>query len=271
MTTMACDTTATLQLPHFSGVGFFADNPQFCQGQALPMEGITVDMPDYSMQTDDLLVGAMMAGFVLLSLLYRYLRPFLMEQFRAHFFFTPAISSELEKVETGMEMNARLLMTVMLSLLGGMAFYGMVQACGSRFHPMLPFWFPPVVYSGCVLACLVCRILMVRVVNAVFFDKKNRKEMMRENSFYLSMEAIFFFLATALAVYGGLPFAAQVKILIFPLLFVKILLFFSTYRILFGKFCRCLHFFVYFCALELVPITILWMFLNKITSSLTVN
>ena len=271
MTATACDSPTGWWQPHLGEMGFLGGNPICQQGQALPIPGVAVDMPDYSMQTDNLLVGVMVGCFILLSLLYRYLRPFLVEQFRSHFFLTPSAGPALEKVETGMEKNARMLMTVMLSIAGGAVYYGVVQELGARFHPMLPCWLPLLAFAGSVLACLVGRTLLKMMVNTTFFDMKNREEIMREVSFNISMETILFFAVSIVAMYGEMPLKLQVIVLVFPIVFVKIHLFFSTYRILFRKLYRCLHFFVYFCATELVPIAILWMFLNKITSNLTVN
>lgn len=265
------DTTA-LPLPRLDDFGFFADSPLMHAPLPLHDMGMHMEPEAYSMATDNLLICVMLGSFVALAILYRFLRPLIYERTCALFFFTPSASADFgpDKAETGMEFHARTLTTILASLLIGCIYTSLVRESGRTYLPYLPFWLPYASHSVCVIAYFTLKYLLHGLASLVFFKKKDREKWVRENSFLTAAETMLFFCASVVIIYGNLTLLEGLFVLLFPFIFVKFVLFIKTYEILFGKMYRSLHFFVYFCALELIPALILWMFLNKITGNLTI-
>lgn len=267
------DTASLLpELPQLDDFGFFAGNPLMHPAVAVHDIGLHEEPTPYSMATDNLLACVLLGCFVTLAVLYKFLRPFLRERTRALFFFSPSgDSAAADKVETGMEFYARTLTVMLASIMIGCAYNGLMQETGRCYLPHVPFWLPPLCHSACVLAYLILKHQLHRLVCMVFFEKKASDEWRRERSFLTSVETMLFFCACVVAAYGNLTLFGSILVLVSPLIIVKITLFVKAYGILFGKIYRALHFFVYFCTLELVPVLILWMVLNKITGNLTIT
>ncbi|MBO4905500.1 MAG: DUF4271 domain-containing protein [Bacteroidaceae bacterium] len=120
------------------------------------------------------------------------------------------------------------------------------------------------------IAFLVLRLVQYAFVNTVFFNRKMR-ERWRENYMLLMlMESVMLLPITLVYVYAGInPEIAYICIAII-LLFVKILLLFKTFSVFFVKIAGTLHLIVYFCALEIVPALIWWVFLGWIIQLVTV-
>ncbi|MCF0236805.1 MAG: DUF4271 domain-containing protein, partial [Bacteroidaceae bacterium] len=71
-----------------------------------------------------------------------------------------------------------------------------------------------------------------------------------------------------LVVYFNLPYRETLMSYILLLLFVKTLLIYKSYRIFFNNRIGGLHIILYFCALEIVPILLLWGALHYLSHQL---
>ena len=105
-------------------------------------------------------------------------------------------------------------------------------------------------------------------VNNIFFSRSKRLTWNESLGRITLLESLLLFPLTLLAVYFNLSTINVVFALVVMLLFVKILLLFKTYSTFFVKIYGILHLIVYFCALEAVPLLVLWLVLTKTTDYL---
>lgn len=104
----------------------------------------------------------------------------------------------------------------------------------------------------------VVKFLLYSIVDWVFFDKKKNVQWMKSFLFIIAAEGILFFPVVLLAAYFHLN-VGNVAIYTFAVIIIaKILSFYKTYLIFFARNAAILQSFLYFCALELMPLGILW-------------
>ena len=104
----------------------------------------------------------------------------------------------------------------------------------------------------------IVKFLLYSVVNWVFFDKKKNIQWMKSFLFMIATEGILFFPVVLLFAYFHLSDSIAAVYTLTVIILAKILSFYKTYLIFFSRSAAILQSFLYFCALELMPLGILW-------------
>lgn len=105
----------------------------------------------------------------------------------------------------------------------------------------------------------------------VFFDKKKNVQWLKAYLFLISCEGVALFPMVMLLSYFDLSLQVAVIYTLVVLGIVKILSFYKTYLIFFKRNGVFLQIFLYFCALEVVPLFALWGGLILISHYLKIN
>jgi len=114
----------------------------------------------------------------------------------------------------------------------------------------------------------VIKFLLYSLVDWVFFDKKKNIQWMKSFLFIIASEGILFFPIVLLSAYFHLSISSVAIYTLVVVILAKILSFYKTYLIFFARNAGILQSFLYFCALELMPLGILWGVLMMTTSYL---
>ena len=113
-------------------------------------------------------------------------------------------------------------------------------------------------FTAIFAAYFIVKFLLYSVVNWVFFDKKKNIQWMKSFLFMIATEGILFFPVVLLFAYFHLSDSIAAVYTLTVIILAKILSFYKTYLIFFSRSAAILQSFLYFCALELMPLGILW-------------
>lgn len=112
------------------------------------------------------------------------------------------------------------------------------------------------IYTAVFMTMLIVKQRLYHFVHAIFFTIAERRRWYESYSLLFIIESLVLFPLALLSVYFDLaPEKVSISLAIL-LLFVKILLFFKSFSVFFGKLKGCLHLILYFCALEAIPLFI---------------
>lgn len=109
-------------------------------------------------------------------------------------------------------------------------------------------------FFGLFVLYFAVKDLLYRLTNTVFFDSKRNLQMTRAFIFLAAAEGVLLFPMVLLLVYFDLTEEKAIYYFIFVLILNKILSFYKGWDIFFRQNGGTLQTFLYFCALELVPL-----------------
>ncbi|MCR5820269.1 MAG: DUF4271 domain-containing protein [Bacteroidaceae bacterium] len=112
------------------------------------------------------------------------------------------------------------------------------------------------------------RMIVCRWVHWVFFSKDQRVEWNKHFYLLLIMESLLLFPFSLLILYGSLPIQEVALSTIIVLILLKIIFIFKVKTIFFPRFYGSLYLFIYLCALEGLPLLLLWSTLDLVSYGL---
>ena len=127
------------------------------------------------------------------------------------------------------------------------------------------------IYTGVLLLYFGVKALLYAVVNWIFFDKKKNEQWNKSMLFLSSIEGIALFPMVMLSVYFNLSLQTTIAYTAIVVILVKLLAFYKSYLIFFQKTSVFVQSFLYFCALELMPLGSLWGVLVLTDNYLKIN
>lgn len=127
------------------------------------------------------------------------------------------------------------------------------------------------VYVACALVFVLLKGAFYDFVNWIFFNKEQRRSWRK--TFFDLVGGICFLLfpVLLLVVYLNLDFQISNYFIFFVLLISELVLFYKCIRNFFSQIYGCLHFILYFCALEVVPLILFWKVIDYINNILILN
>lgn len=266
--------------PHGGGVlvdGWHADSlyPRHVERQDtlslasechIPHQGMRLP---YRHWNDDAITGILVVCMVLMFTLLSRNWKMLRQQAKA-FFMPPRERGALSHEEVESDQYLVLVMSVILCTMGSLLMYQYVVMQ----NPVMlagrsPMWLLGA-YFLCSLAYFAVRYMAARYVNWIFFDRVKKLNWESGFSFVVCAENILFFPIILVVLYADVPVRIVYFLLLILLVICKILWLIREFRIFFGNLYGLLHLFVYFCALEVMPLLALLRVLIYITESLIV-
>lgn len=232
------------------------------------LEGVAGDPLPYRFRSDDFVTSALMISFFLMVWTiargWRFLRMGMKD------FFRDRVRDNLFAERTDTEMNGRIFLIFQTCFLLGILFFDYTQERMTEvFNNVSPYLILGVGVGSCCLYYLL-KVLLYACVNNVFFDRERASrwtEAYLLSVFVLGMALLPLVL---LVVYFDLSFGNLRVLFILILGMAKILLFYKCFRIFFNCLTGGLHLILYFCALEILPLLVLWRALVYANNNLTV-
>ena len=105
----------------------------------------------------------------------------------------------------------------------------------------------------------------------IFFDKERNKYWIQTYFDLVSGASFLLFPVVLLIIYFNLGIQTSKTLIIFLLVFAKILLFYKSIRNFFKHVYGFLHFILYFCALEIIPLILFWKGITYINNILVLK
>ena len=218
-------------------------------------DGVSGVLAPYAVSNDNVIAAMLLGCFVMAMVAFSLSRNFIERQVKS--FFHVSRSKE-SMVEADGELRFQTILVAQTSLLFSILYYFFVHelrtgklSSGSQLGAIGCFF--------CVfIAYFLFKNLIYGFVNWVFFDRKNNGQWRRMQVFLSSLEGVLLFPIVLLQVYFSLSLQAAMIYTLFVILFIKMLAFYKSYTIFFKRMGASLQIILYFCALELMPLMVLW-------------
>ena len=244
-----------VSLPQYYKENFFSNSPFYHPEVGSEHSGVSGDPVPYSINNDNFVTGLLIVCFLLIALTYSRISDFLNRQLK-NFFYTQ--KGEHTIIETGSEMKLQMVFVVHTSLVYGLLFYFYTlnfltdTFIFSTEYIILAFFF------AVFLVFFAIRFGLYAMVNPVFFDKAENKKFLTSLLLITSIEGVLVFPSLLLLAFFRISAIYAIWYCAIAVILVKILTFYKSYVIFFKQKRYFLQIFLYFCALEIVPLFALW-------------
>ena len=228
--------------------------------------GIAGEPLPYQFRTDNYVTGLLLLSFFIMVGVIAGSWQFISDNVKDFFYHRQSKNLFTDRNDT--ELRGNLFLVVQTCFLLGILYTGHVQEChGDLFTRLSPHHILGTAIGLCSLF-VVGKTLLYKFVNNVFFT--HSQTTLWQNIYHLSVLALGFALLplTLLVVYFDLDYSTLQFLFVCILATIKILLFYKCFQIFFGYKYGGVHLFLYFCALEILPLFFLWEILELASSFL---
>lgn len=231
--------------------------------------GMLADPAPYHIGDDHLVSALLMGGLLLAILGLAFSWRFVAAQVRNFFYLENERTTPVP--DTVSELTGQGVLVAFEALLLGIAFYCYaVKGRGTDYwvlskHTLLG------TYLLCIVAYFLFKAVAYQFVNWVFFDVKKIEQWNKSLLFITAMEGVIMTPVVMMMLYGGLPLKISLIILLCVAFFVKMLSFYKCYLIFFRRMGAILQNILYFCALELTPLAVLFGLMEAYNNNLEIN
>lgn len=258
-----------VKLPQYYREGFFSKNTLFhpeLQGGRYGVAGTPVP---YSVHNDYVITSLLFCCFVLTVVAFSRVRGFISRQAKKFFRLPNEGSSGIN--ETANELRFELFLVGLTGLMLALLYYFYTLNYIAETFVLYSQYQLIVIYLSIIAAYFLLKSLAYTVVNKLFFDGKKNGQWMKEMLFLTAIEGCALFPAVLLYSYFEWDIRKVIIYFAFILLIVKLLTIYKSYVIFFRRKVFVLQIILYFCALESVPLFLLWNILDITTNSLKIN
>lgn len=258
-----------IQLPQYYREGFFSKDTLFHPELPGGRYGLSGDPVPYAVHNDNVITSLLLACFLLSLVALAGARHFMVRQIKRFFFLPHEGTTEL--TETVTEVRLQMFLAFLSSLLIAILFYFYtIHFVGDTFILKSQYYLIAV-YLGMIMGYFLLKMLVYSIVNGAFFGSKRNKQWVKSMLFIISIEGLLLFPVVLLLAYYNLSIQNAAIYFVIVLIFVKILTFYKCFVIFFRQNVFCLQIFLYFCALEIVPLLTSWGTLVFVANSLKIN
>ncbi|MBR2863551.1 MAG: DUF4271 domain-containing protein [Bacteroidaceae bacterium] len=252
------DTASNVQLNTISLFGNSEDNLQTWGAEQTTYcaTGIAGEPLPYQFRTDNYVTGLLLLSFFLIVGVIAASWRFLSDNIKDFFYLRQSKNLFTDRHDT--ELRGHIFLILQSCFLLGILYTNYVQECqNDLFIQTTPHKILGLAIGTCSLF-VVGKVLLYKFVNNVFFSYN--QSALWYNIYYLSVLALGFGLLplTLLVVYFDLDYSTLQFLFVCILATVKILLFYKCFQIFFNYKFGSVHLFLYFCALEILPLFVFW-------------
>ena len=257
-----------VEIPQYYKENFFSNDTLYHAELNGGRYGVAGDPVPYSMRSDDFITGFLIVCFIQIAVALSQISGFFAHQCK-NFFYSSKIESTM--TETGNEVRFQLLFVLITSLLFALLYYFYAKQYISDTYILTSEYGLFGILSCVMIAYFLVKSGLYTMVNSVFFSRKKHLQFSKTMLFITSLEGGALFPLVLLLAYFQLSTQNAIVYCIIILAFAKLMTFYKTYVIFFKQKRLFLQIFLYFCALEMIPLVVLWNGLSVITNILKVN
>lgn len=255
-------------LPQYYKESFFSKDSLFHPELKGGRLGVAGDPVPYSVASDDFVTTLLIFCFLIACVAFSKSQQFIMRQAR-NFFRQPSYGTTAI-TETSGEVRFQLFLMLQTCLLVSIGYFIYSrESFGDTFT--IEQYQVISIYAGCVAGYFLLKGVLYSIVDWVFFGRKKNEQWLKAYLFLMSMEGVLLFPAIMLMAYFGLSLQSVVVYALIVVILIKILSFYKSYLIFFRLKGAFLQIFLYFCALEVIPLFALWSGLVLFSDYLKIN
>ncbi len=258
-----------VELPLYYRQNFFSSDTILHKEVDAGRYGVAGDPVPYTLRNDNVITVLLLVCFIVSMASFANSRRFFARQAK-RFFRKPRVDDHGE-TGTSSEVRLQLFLVGQAALLLSLFQYFYTQQnIGTTFILSSQYQLIAI-FFGMWVGYFVVRGLLYTLVNAVFFDLRKNMAWLRSLLFLTAMEGVALLPVVLLLVYFSLSMNSVFICAITILLLFKILTFYKCYSIFFRCRGGFLQIFLYFCALEAIPLAALWGALMLVGNYLKIN
>lgn len=258
-----------VNLPQYYRETFFAKDsllhPEINGGRY----GVAGDPVPYTVRADNVITLLLLFCFILAAVAFANSRRLITRQLK-DFFYLPR-TDDSGVMETSNEVRYQFFFVLQTCLLLSITCFFYVNSTVTTTFALQSPYLLLGIFFGVIIGYLLLKALLYTLVNNLFFESKKNIQWLKALLFITAAEGVILFPAVMLQVYFYMPVQNVVYYLLFTLIFVKILAFYKCWVIFFRQNAFSLQIFLYFCALEVIPLFALWGILVGIVNELKIN
>lgn len=249
------DVTPRLCEPHPFEHQITKNVPWGEQPLTLHTYGQAGDPLPYRFRTDDYVTSTLLLSFFLVVWILSRSRHQLGHALKG-FFGRPARNASANHEATALQ--GRTFVTFQMCFLLGILFTDYTQEkLPAVFNQSSPYLILLFGVTMCA-AYFALKTVLYRLVNVTFFGRERAEAWRNAYSLVLTGEGLALLPVTLLLVYFDIDFETLTIAFVSVIAVAKLLLTWQTYRLFFGTPLGCVHLFLYFCGLEILPLALLW-------------
>lgn len=256
-------------LPLYYRESFFSKDsllhPELCADQ----RGMAGDAIPYTVRGDDAVTGMLLFCFVAAMLMIAFSRSYLLQQLKS-LVYIPYITGK-HSLEGEKRSGILPVFCFLTCILLAITTYLYVIHYVTDSFAIEASYLLIAIYCGIFLVYFLCRILIYRMVNQIFFGSKKSRQWTGALFLVTALEGVALFPVIVLQVFADLPMQNVVYYFIFVLILTKILTISQSWFIFFRQIGFFLQIILYLCALEIIPLLSLGGILVLVTDLLKVN
>lgn len=222
----------------------------------------------YTIAGDNLMNGLLLACFICALLSFQRSRNFVIKQFK-HFFY-PSYSNREIITETWLELRFQLFFAAQTCLLLGIIYFFFTQPSAHTGFVIPPF-LVILTLSATVFLYFLLKTGLYFLVNLTFFDGKKNEQWIKHFLFLFSFEGVVLYPIVLLQVYMQIGIVATCAYTILMVVLFKILTIYKYFNIFFPENGLYVPKILYLCAVEIVPLSLIYMMLGVTSDVLKVN
>ncbi|WP_028903049.1 MULTISPECIES: DUF4271 domain-containing protein [unclassified Prevotella] len=257
-----------VSLPHYYRENFFSNNAMYHPELSIERIGVSGAPIPYTIQNDSIVTGILIVCFLLITYTLSRISGFLIQQTK-HFFSTQKRNQSL--TETGSEIKFQFLFLFITCQLYALLYYFYTNHFISNTFVFSSEYTLLVIYGATILGYMLARMAIYSIVNNIFFDSKKNLQFQRSILLITSLEGVALFPLVLLLAYFMFSLQNAIYYTAIIVILAKILTFYKSFSIFFKQKGDFLQIILYFCALEMMPLMMLWSGLLVITENLKIN
>ena len=240
-------------LPQYYRENFFSSDTLYSTVPSSSQFGVAGDPIPYTLRGDNFISGILLVSFVVLVVSLAHSRRFIIKQLKGFFY----SHTDSPITETTDEVRFQIFLMGLSGLLMSVTVYQYATYYVADTYIIDSEILLIAIFATCFLIYALMKTVLYTIVNSVFFTPKLNQRWLKLFIFLYALEGIAIFPGAMLAVYFSISLKNIVYYFCFILFFFKILTFYKCWSIFFRQKGGFLQTFLYFCALEIVPLLIL--------------
>ncbi len=256
-----------VSLPQYYKESFFSSSPMFHPELRGGRLGVAGDPVPYTVAGDNVITGILLLCFVLASIAFSRSKQFIYHQFK-NFFYTPRAGTTAI-TETASEIRYQFFFVLQTCLLFSIGYFFYTASVDATY--ILEQYQILGIYTGVFAGYFLLKAILYMLPGSVFFGKRQNDQWEKTYLFFISLQGVLLFPVIMLLSYFGMSIQGAAFYTLIVVVLVKILSFYKCYSIFFRRNGGFLQLFLYFCALEMMPLGALWGILTTISSYLKIN
>jgi len=257
-----------VNLPQYYRENFFSNDSLYHEEVKAGHHGFAGDPVPYALHNDDIITGLLLLCFLFITFVISRISGFMIRQAKDFFYPTKAANMLLE---TGMEIKMQIVFGFVTCLQLALLYYFYVMRYVSDSFILDSEYALLGIYMVTFIVYFIVKALLYTMANRVFFGRIKNLQFLGSLLFITAIEGVLLFPLVLLLTYFQISVQIAAYYFIFVLISVKLLTFYKSYVIFFKQKDFFLQIILYFCTLEMIPLSVLWTALAVITNSLKVN